>query len=89
MMLVWQEENQMNDLFFVHYVDKRAWQPIQRPNKGRKMEAQGKEMREVRSSLLILDWKVANCRAQESNKNARRSINCMFLDEKSFSSMPS
>ena len=40
---------------FVIYVEERPWWPIQSPNRGRKEKANGKEGREIRSSLLILD----------------------------------
>ena len=38
-------------------VDERPWWPIQSLNNGRKKKVKGKEEREVRSSLLILDLK--------------------------------
>ena len=41
----------------VSYVGERLWWPIQSPNKGRQKKAKGREKREIRSSLLILDLK--------------------------------
>ena len=60
------------------YVEGRPWWPTKSPNKGRKKKAKGKEEREIRSSLLILDLKDGKL-TQESKKKTGRSINCMFL----------
>ena len=62
----------------VSYVEKKPWWPIQSPNKGRKKTAKGLLEREMRSSLLIFDLRMASCKIQESKKKARCSINCMF-----------
>ena len=41
----------------VSYVEERPWWNIKSPKKGRKKKAEGYELREIRSSLLILDLK--------------------------------
>ena len=41
----------------MNYVGERPWWPIQRPNKGRKKEVKGRQEREIRSRLSILDLK--------------------------------
>ena len=45
----------------------------------RKKKVKGKKEIEMRSSLLILDLKVASCRIQKRRWKANSSIKCMFL----------
>ena len=49
-----------------------------KPQQREKKKAKDYEEREIRSSLLILDLKMASCKIQESKKKGMSSINCMF-----------
>ena len=68
------------DLYFFSELswERPWWPPIQCRNKGRAKEAKGYEEREIRSSLLILGLKKTSCKIQESKREARSSISCMF-----------
>ena len=57
--------------FLVGYVEEGLWWPIQSPSKGRKKKANSHEVREIRSSLLILelkDGKLHDSGGQEKGK---------------------
>ena len=55
-----QQINGKTSLFLLSYVGEWPWWPIQSLNNGRKKKAKGLEEREIRSSLLILDFNLVN-----------------------------